>query len=1172
MLLFVTLSGFGQTVFISQYIETNSGTTPKGIEIYNPTGSDIVFSAGNALQVYQGTNGAACAALPGTLVTSGTLRAGEVWVIGTADLTAFATTNGTNLSGITTYVFSFNGDDALQLWLGGTLVDVFGTCGTDPGTAWSGSGVSTLDQNIQTIAGVCTGTTTYWSNPSLRFEWVAIGTTMTGFGNAPAGCSTPVLSLAPNTLSGFSYIFGSGPSVSQSYNLSGNNLTPAAGNITVTAPANYEVSLNNIAFSASVNVAYAASTLAATPIYVRLKSGLSVGPYNGQLISNAGGGATTVNVTCNGDVFGPLLSASVASMSGFWYVLGSGPSPSQSFTISGTYLLPAAGNITVNAPLNYEISLDNSTFSSSLLLPYAANTLANTTVYVRLISGLALGNYTGNIGISGGTATALSIPLDGDVISAPTPFEKGDFAILAVNSNISCLGAPYIAGDDEISFMTFRDIVNGDSFIMTDNGWERENPGEWGNSEGTIQVTRTGGSIPAGTIITFRMRNGGTYLSISPDANWSFTNLGFAGTSLVLNSGGDQIYFMQGGVWDPGTSSGTHDATYTPGVFLYAFNTNNSWTPFVNNTQNSGLIIGMECFNMMPGAATDYIEYTGPTTPATKRDWMNRLNNPLNWINRVDCATFIANNIHFGQTYTINAGGYSEGIWTGEISIDWFDCQNWQNLEVPDQTVNVLIPSAGVTFDPTIGNPPLVPIAYTSAESNTIEIQTGRTLTLDHANSRLDVYGDIINDWFLLCTNGLVNIFDDNNSITGGGLSYFYNLTINKTTNANTFSLGHTFNVAGVLTFTSGKIITGANRVEVSNPSTAAITGHNVDRYIIGNVLRYVSATGTYDFPVGTAGYYELATIQLNSSSGLDYIDAFFTAPHSTAIDITPLGLYISGSLLEELLNYGFWTLTPNAGTYNYNIAITSRGHTNQGSTAASHAVIKRPTSAFPWVSEGTHNNADQTMGAGWVRAVRNSLTVFSDFAIAKSNSGSLPVELISFDATLFENDVLLDWKTVSETNNDHFEIERSLDGEKDYEHIASISGNGNSNTELNYSFTDQMVPEGIIYYRLKQVDFDGKWQYAGIRAIVNLPNHDELILANQIIENNSVSFDLLNISGNYIIVEMHDITGRILYSKQFATNEASYRIRIVNENPSGIYFITVRDAQSTVTEKFLWQ
>uniref|UniRef100_UPI0030ECCAE2 choice-of-anchor D domain-containing protein n=1 Tax=uncultured Flavobacterium sp. TaxID=165435 RepID=UPI0030ECCAE2 len=189
-----SIFSWGQSVIISQYIETDSGTTPKGIEIFNITGSDIVFSGTNNLQVYQGTNGGACAAITSTNITSGTLQAGKVWVIGTANLVSFATINGTSLSGTTAYGFSFNGDDALQVYLGGVLQDTFGTCGTDPGSAWSGSGVSTENNNLQILpAQSCSGNPSGFSDPSIRYsQLVGGGGVMTGFGNAPSPCGSPV--------------------------------------------------------------------------------------------------------------------------------------------------------------------------------------------------------------------------------------------------------------------------------------------------------------------------------------------------------------------------------------------------------------------------------------------------------------------------------------------------------------------------------------------------------------------------------------------------------------------------------------------------------------------------------------------------------------------------------------------------------------------------------------------------------------------------------------------------------------------------------------------------------------------------------------------------------------------------------------------------------------------
>jgi len=114
---------------------------------------------------------------------------------------------------------------------------------------------------------------------------------------------SPTITVSSSTLSGFSYVVGSGPSSSQSYNLSGANLSPSSGNLTVTGSTNYEVSTDNSTFSSSTTVAYSSNTLDATTIYVRLKSGLSAGSYNSETVTNSGGGASDVPVTCSGTVY-----------------------------------------------------------------------------------------------------------------------------------------------------------------------------------------------------------------------------------------------------------------------------------------------------------------------------------------------------------------------------------------------------------------------------------------------------------------------------------------------------------------------------------------------------------------------------------------------------------------------------------------------------------------------------------------------------------------------------------------------------------------------------------------------------------------------------------------------------------------------------------------------------
>jgi hypothetical protein len=94
--------------------------------------------------------------------------------------------------------------------------------------------------------------------------------------------------------------------------------------------------------------------------------------------------------------------------------------------------------------------------------------------------------------------------------------------------------------------------------------------------------------------------------------------------------------------------------------------------------------------------------------------------------------------------------------------------------------------------------------------------------------------------------------------------------------------------------------------------------------------------------------------------------------------------------------------------------------------------------------------------------------------------SNPLPVEMISFDAAFESDQVSLNWATASELNNSHFVVQRSLDS-KNYIDLGEVEGSGNSKTRIDYQFTDSNPPattEGYIYYRIKQVDYDGQFEY----------------------------------------------------------------------------------------------
>lgn len=121
--------------------------------------------------------------------------------------------------------------------------------------------------------------------------------------NATLQASTPIITVSPVTLSGFTYALGAGPSAEQSFSVSGSNLT---SNVSIGAPANYEISTGTgVSFSAAnpITLTPTSGTLAATTIYVRLKAGLAIGNYNNEIITASSTGADNATVTCSGNVY-----------------------------------------------------------------------------------------------------------------------------------------------------------------------------------------------------------------------------------------------------------------------------------------------------------------------------------------------------------------------------------------------------------------------------------------------------------------------------------------------------------------------------------------------------------------------------------------------------------------------------------------------------------------------------------------------------------------------------------------------------------------------------------------------------------------------------------------------------------------------------------------------------
>jgi hypothetical protein len=190
------------------------------------------------------------------------------------------------------------------------------------------------------------------------------------------------------------------------------------------------------------------------------------------------------------------------------------------------------------------------------------------------------------------------------------------------------------------------------------------------------------------------------------------------------------------------------------------------------------------------------------------------------------------------------------------------------------------------------------------------------------------------------------------------------------------------------------------------------------------------------------------------------------------------------------------------------------------------------------------------------------TITSFSEFWI-HGGTGVLPIELIAFDANVNSNVVDLNWATASETNNDYFTIERSQDG-LTFESIDTIDGAGNSTTLLVYFSTDAHPHEGLSYYRLKQVDFNGHFSYSEWRA-VNITGASVLSVYPNPCDG---QFSLILPGAQDVMwtLRMSDVSGKIVYARNGAKSEMSMHNAALE---AGTYILTI-SSESIILSEYL--
>jgi hypothetical protein len=205
--------------------------------------------------------------------------------------------------------------------------------------------------------------------------------------------------------------------------------------------------------------------------------------------------------------------------------------------------------------------------------------------------------------------------------------------------------------------------------------------------------------------------------------------------------------------------------------------------------------------------------------------------------------------------------------------------------------------------------------------------------------------------------------------------------------------------------------------------------------------------------------------------------------------------------------------------------------------------------------------------GATYEYVITSNTLMFGESDYSASTNltvpGSLPVEWLSFDAVgIGPGAVRLAWSTASESNSASFEVERSVDG-RSFVRVGSVAAAGQSQRTLEYDYTDAEAPGGELYYRLRQVDFDGATRYSDLRRVQTL---EEVAPALSLYPNPVQSHAHLAglVPGQPYHLRVIDLSGRVVQQADIRPMDTDPLALAVQSLLPGVYQVLISDPNQT--------
>jgi hypothetical protein len=390
-----------------------------------------------------------------------------------------------------------------------------------------------------------------------------------------------------------------------------------------------------------------------------------------------------------------------------------------------------------------------------------------------------------------------------------------------------------------------------------------------------------------------------------------------------------------------------------------------------------------------------------------------------------------------------------------------------------------------------------------------------------------------------------------------------YNLTVNNTYSTGSLTLNIPINISNILTLTNNNIIcSSSSTIYMLTGSSVSPTGGSGASFVDGPISK--AGTSAFVFPVGNGSKWSRIGVGAPTAATTFTAQYFANAHSSSTLATSPL------PVLQTVSSKEYWQLDRTTGSGNATVTLYWEDAAWSVISDCSNNYLR--IAHFNTTNSDWENNNESVTTSGSCSGsssgsitTSTNVTSFSPFTFGSKSSSinPLPIELLYFTANYNKGNVDLNWKTISETNNAYFTLEKSSDA-IEFTPIAKIDGIGNSNTENNYLHVDNNPYKGINYYRLHQTDLDGKNTTSKIISINNSNKTNNIlefnIYPNPILNSENPTISISNFEvEKEILVVVYNVLGEEMFSKIIITDYSGNSISamdIENRLPAGTYLI----------------